>query len=483
MMLVKRLRPEASLPARGSSLAAGFDLASAEAVTVPKAGKAIVKTGLSLAVPKGTYARLAPRSGLAAKKMIDVGAGVVDSDYRGEVGVVLFNHGHEDFVVEAGDRIAQLVVEKVTMCGCKEVESLDQTARGSGGFGSTGVSVAKAAEVSEVPETKKQRLEDSWFLVKKLRPEATLPAKGSEEAAGFDLSAAEDTTVPPGGKAIIKTGLSIAVPEGTYGRIAPRSGLAAKNMIHCGAGVVDYDYRGEVGVVLFNYGPTELVVARGDRVAQMILEKVSMVGTTEVDVLDDTARGSSGFGSTGISGDTVATSPKNDALRSCDCFDSSLLVKKLVPLATMPARGSEHAAGFDLAAVEEASVPAGGKSIVKTGLSVATPVGTYGRIAPRSGLAAKRMIHVLAGVVDTDYRGEVGVVLFNHGSEDFKIFPGDRIAQFILEKIAMLDCKEVESLEDTARGVGGFGSTGVAEKVETSMPATPLAQATELAGA
>jgi len=93
------------------------------------------------------------------------------------------------------------------------------------------------------------------------------------------------------------------------------------------------------------------------------------------------------------------------------------------------------------------------------------------------------MIHVLAGVVDTDYRGEVGVVLFNHGSEDFKIFPGDRIAQFILEKIAMLDCKEVESLEDTARGVGGFGSTGVAEKVETSMPAAPLAQATELAGA
>jgi len=291
------------------------------------------------------------------------------------------------------------------------------------------------------------------------------------------------TTVPPGGKAIIKTGLSIAVPEGTYCRIAPRSGLAAKKMIHCGAGVVDYDYRGEVGVVLFNYGPTELLVARGDRVAQMILEEVSMVGTTEVDVLDDTARGSSGFGSTGISGDTVATSPKNDALRSCDCFDSSLLVKKLVPLATMPARGSEHAAGFDLAALEEASVPAGGKSIVKTGLSVATPVGTYGRIAPRSGLAAKRMIHVLAGVVDTDYRGEVGVVLFNHGSEDFKIFPGDRIAQFILEKIAMLDCKEVESLEDTARGVGGFGSTGVAEKVETSMPAAPLAQATELAGA
>merc|ERR1719440_179778 len=135
MMLVKGLRPEASVPVRGSSLAAGFDLASSVAVTVPAGGKAIVKTGLSLAVPKGTYARLAPRSGLAAKRMIDVGAGVVDSDYRGEVGVVLFNHGQEDFVVEVGDTVAQLVVEKVKMCRAEEVETLEETARGSGGFG------------------------------------------------------------------------------------------------------------------------------------------------------------------------------------------------------------------------------------------------------------------------------------------------------------------------------------------------------------
>merc|ERR1712014_347477 len=107
---------------------------------------------------------------------------------------------------------------------------------------------------------------------------------------------------------------------------------------------------------------------------------------------------------------------------------------------------------------------AGGKGIVKTGLSVATPDGTYARLAPRSGLVAKKMIHVGAGVVDADYRGEVGVILFNHGSEPFEVKKSDRIAQLILEKIAMVPCTEVESLEDTTRGAGGFGSTGVSAK-------------------
>lgn len=445
---------------RGSALAAGFDLASSEKVTVPKGGKAIVKTGLSIAVPKGTYARLAPRSGLAAKRMIDVGAGVVDSDYRGEVGVVLFNHGEEDFAVELGDRIAQLVVEKIKMSDCEEVDSLDETTRGAGGFGSTGLSEATEATSIERPE-KRQCVEDLQLRVKRLRPEASMPKKGSEEAAGFDLAAAEGATIPAGGKAIVKTGLSVGVPEGTYARIAPRSGLAAKHMIHCGAGVVDYDYRGEVGVVLFNYGTADFVVGAGDRVAQMILEEVDMSSCVEVTSLDETERGSGGFGSTGLA---EATARAEDASTPDLSLTSSrrMQVRKLVPEASLPNRGSEHAAGFDLAAAHSVCVPARGKAIVKTGLSIAIPEGTYARIAPRSGLAAKRMIHVGAGVVDADYRGEVGVVLFNHGPEVFEVAAGDRVAQLILEKIVMLQCQEVESLEETQRGAAGFGSTGIA---------------------
>lgn len=308
----------------------------------------------------------------------------------------------------------------------------------------------------------------SLMQVKRIRPTAVLPVRGSEYAAGFDLSAAEPEVVPACGKAIIKTGLSIAIPEGTYARIAPRSGLAAKKMLNCGAGVVDYDYRGEVGVVLFNHGTEDFTVTTGDRVAQLILEKVSMVSCIEVESLGETARGTGGYGSTGVAGQVQPslTNPVDAAAAVSIC--QQMQVRKNRPEAVMPVRGSEFAAGFDLAAAQATIVPAGGKAIVSTGLSIAIPEGTYARIAPRSGLAAKKMLQVGAGVVDYDYRGEVGVVLFNHGTEDFPVAVGDRIAQLILEQVSMAPCIEVETLDSTERGAGGFGSTGVSEAVESS---------------
>ena len=109
-------------------------------------------------------------------------------------------------------------------------------------------------------------------------------------------------------------------------------------------------------------------------------------------------------------------------------------------------------------------VPARGKVLVGTGLAFAIPTGNYGRIAPRSGLAVKNSLHVGAGVVDSDYRGEVKVLLFNHSDIDFEVTEGDRIAQMIIEKYTMTDLCEVEELSETARGEGGFGSTGVGEK-------------------
>ncbi|PON40481.1 Deoxyuridine triphosphate nucleotidohydrolase, partial [Parasponia andersonii] len=136
---VKKLSQNAVVPSRGSPLSAGYDLSSATETKVPARGKALVPTDLSIAVPEGTYARIAPRSGLAWKRSIDVGAGVIDADYRGPVGVVLFNHSDVDFEVKAGDRIAQLIIEKIITPDVVEVEDLDATVRGSGGFGSTGV--------------------------------------------------------------------------------------------------------------------------------------------------------------------------------------------------------------------------------------------------------------------------------------------------------------------------------------------------------
>ncbi|KAA1466084.1 dUTP diphosphatase [Dentipellis sp. KUC8613] len=137
-LLIKRLSDKAKLPTRGSPLAAGYDLYSAEKKVIPARGKALVDTQISIAVPAGTYGRVAPRSGLASKFMIDTGAGVIDADYRGVVFVLLFNFSDQDFTVEEGDRIAQLIIEKIETPAVLEVEDLDATLRGAGGFGSTG---------------------------------------------------------------------------------------------------------------------------------------------------------------------------------------------------------------------------------------------------------------------------------------------------------------------------------------------------------
>ncbi|KAL2651623.1 hypothetical protein R1flu_019751 [Riccia fluitans] len=144
---VKKLAPEAILPSRGSALAAGYDLSSAHDSTVPARGKALIKTELSIAVPEGTYGRVAPRSGIAWKNSIDVGAGVIDADYRGPLGVILFNHSDVDFPIKAGDRIAQLILERIITPEVMEVDDLDSTIRGEGGFGSTGVAIAPVVVV------------------------------------------------------------------------------------------------------------------------------------------------------------------------------------------------------------------------------------------------------------------------------------------------------------------------------------------------
>ena len=140
VLKIKRMSENAFIPKRGSHLSAGYDSCSAYEVVIPARGKGLVKTDLAMNIPVTCYGRIAPRSGLAWKKHIDVGAGVIDADYRGNVGVVLFNHGEEDLQVKRGDRIAQLILEKISYADIVEVDDLDATARGDGGFGSTGVS-------------------------------------------------------------------------------------------------------------------------------------------------------------------------------------------------------------------------------------------------------------------------------------------------------------------------------------------------------
>ena len=135
-------RSKHPLPKYETLLSAGMDLYANinEEILLKPMQRALIKTGLFIALPDNYEAQIRPRSGLAYKKFIDVLAGVVDYDYRGNVGVILANFGDEDFEVKKGDRIAQMILERITTPECVEVEDLEATERGAGGFGSTGVS-------------------------------------------------------------------------------------------------------------------------------------------------------------------------------------------------------------------------------------------------------------------------------------------------------------------------------------------------------
>ncbi|XP_034668612.1 deoxyuridine 5'-triphosphate nucleotidohydrolase, mitochondrial [Drosophila subobscura] len=153
---------------------------------------------------------------------------------------------------------------------------------------------------NDIPAAKKMKIEKCVLRFAKLTEHALEPVRGSSKAAGVDLRSAYDVVVPARGKAIVKTDLQVQVPEGSYGRVAPRSGLAVKNFIDVGAGVVDEDYRGNLGVVLFNHSETDFEVKHGDRIAQFICERIFYPELELVDKLDDTERGEAGFGSTGV---------------------------------------------------------------------------------------------------------------------------------------------------------------------------------------
>jgi len=128
------------LPAYATAGSAGLDLRAADAFTLKPGERALVPTGIAIALPQGFEAQVRPRSGLAVKHGVTVlnAPGTIDADYRGEIKVPMINHGSDDFVIARGDRIAQMVIAPVTIAALTEVDRLEETERGSGGFGSSG---------------------------------------------------------------------------------------------------------------------------------------------------------------------------------------------------------------------------------------------------------------------------------------------------------------------------------------------------------
>ena len=156
-------------------------------------------------------------------------------------------------------------------------------------------------EVAAISKAATDNNESCFLGVKRICPEAQMPTRGSAGAVGYDLYSVEDKEVEANAEkgSRIKTGLAISLPPGVYGRIAPRSGLAVKNCIGVGAGVIDIDSSAEIEAVLINHGTKKIMVNKGDRIAQLILERYETPKIVEIFSTPDTERGPKGFGSTG----------------------------------------------------------------------------------------------------------------------------------------------------------------------------------------
>jgi len=150
----------------------------------------------------------------------------------------------------------------------------------------------RSAETALGPEKR----EPTSLRIMKLSDKAIIPTKGSRFAASHDIYALTDGLVPANGQTMVETGIAIGLPEGTYGRLAARSGMASKMGIPVGGGVIDADYTGEVKVILRNHGEADCVFKAGDRIAELIVERVASADTMEVDDRGITERGKMGFG-------------------------------------------------------------------------------------------------------------------------------------------------------------------------------------------
>lgn len=141
----------------------------------------------------------------------------------------------------------------------------------------------------------------------------------------------------------------------------------------------------------------------------------------------------------------------------------TLRIKKINPDATIPQFAHEGDAGMDLFSVDDLDINPGESKLIKTGITIELPKNTEAQVRPRSGLALKNGITVLntPGTIDEGYRGEIGVILINHGKECFSVKKGMKIAQMVIKPILTVKIKEVQELADSERGTEGFGSTGV----------------------
>uniref|UniRef100_A0A1I7ZG72 dUTP diphosphatase n=1 Tax=Steinernema glaseri TaxID=37863 RepID=A0A1I7ZG72_9BILA len=355
----------------------GVLLRSAEEATIPPKGKVCISTEIMMAIPEGHYGHVATVNTMARKHMVQVGAGVVDSDYRGIVKVILFNHSETEVKIPAEEPIAQILMDEI--------------------YPPSAV---------------------TWT---KLNEDAQLPVIGSASAAGSDLTSAEDCVVPPGGQKLVRTDLSADFPKDCYGRIAPRSGLTSKNSIHVGGGVCTSRTE-PIQVLLFNHGQDEFRIAKGDRIAQFIAQKVVFSAMKPGE-------------------------PKN------------LPRSKLAQIWAPPPPAAEIDQFAKIRTPLSFTVGPKDKTTITIDIQQGIPRGCYMRIAPLFSLAVNNSIDIGGGSHYSN--GATKITIFNHGTTKKTFEMYEPIAQVIFEKAAAPKFEPRETLDETERGAGGFGSTGI----------------------
>lgn len=312
----------------------------------------------------------------------------------------------------------------------------------------------------------------------------TVPVRGSAHAAGYDLAAAHDVTVPARGRVRVRLGLDLWLPKNCYGRVAARSGLAAKSHLDVDGAPMPA-VAADAYITLVNHSAANVALERGDRVAQLILEHdgddaIAALPVQMVSELPDTARGSDGFGSTGRGGDIGKSNgsdnnssggganatgvdaserksegkTEGDSKRKSSASDrvDTLYVHFVSPNARLTAMPEPKATttptissatataaitvpaphGHVLHASASVTVPARGKALVPLGFANAIPApGMYGRVSPLE----RSPVSPGAGIIDADYRGELRLVAFNHADQEVVVSVGDAVAQYHIRRI------------------------------------------------
>ena len=414
------------LPAYKSALAAGMDICATldSPITIPPKEWRMVQTGLYMALPIGFEAQVRGHRQLALTHGVTIlnTPGTIDGDYRGELKVLLINHSTTPYKVTDGAPIAQLMVKRYAQAVWP---------------------TATTAMETKTPEKSFPAIMPCKVEVQN-RSHHPLPHYASALAAGLDIAAAltKPVVIEPKQWATIPTGLNITIASGYEAEIRGRSGLSMRHGVTVLGG--PYSFRkGQLSITLINYGEAPYQVEDGYRIAQLILNKHVPIHWREVTQFDALA-----------------------GMNSRAAQDRDICEIKVIDQSrhALPAYTHSMDAGLNLRAALDAPVDIPPQQWVEisTRWHMHIPAGFEGQVRGLPNLIARGItLFDSPSTIDAGYHGELKVCIGNHSAHMYTIADGDPIAQLVVKSCIQAAWHEVECLADTARGVGGFGSTGI----------------------